>query len=788
MITKEFRKLFTDQLTVAVLCLLLLLNMSFCAYTVHKQVDPEFVGAMKIADQAFQETPEEITASQKLYEEMEANYGKLMDEWSMYEMGIITETELTGPPESPDIPSTYVKDMNDYRLFQRYFAQIITDEQYQGTINEKADSVSQQMKQYKANGYDPRAYAYRLNIRFLDVYQNSAETIRLTGGYVYGWDMLFSTEYMGLFVFLAVIFIGSRLFVLERDTGMHLVVRATPKGHMHLAGSKIIAALLIACLLTVVFFGSAMLVIGLQIGFSSPWDSVQLIKDMIYCPFSLNMAECLGITMGMTALSALGLMLLTACLSLWLKQSLTSMLASAALVGGSFYFFVWGKIPFLKYVNWFTTVSVNELLGNWRSVRIIEHPISQLVVLPFLLVLLLAVCVIVSVAVWDDVGIGAVSPWRISLPRFIPAIKFKQRRIRKRSLKLSRYEFTKLLTTAAALGCVCLIGAKVYLSIDQYTGKLNYADEMKLLYMQEYEKLPLQETADAVSQRIARYEELTSKEYAEKMATIRLDGSLSAEEYAHYHAQVNDAMRHKNRLNAYLDEVEYLLEKEAQTGITSKPVLYVGYSQLMASEFEPILIMLLLLFFCGSLAKEYETSSINLLRTTKRGRAPVYFTKMAIAAGVSMALSIAFTALDAVLVFVRYDMSYLSSPLFTIPAYVNTVSEITIGEYLIFVAILRTVSYTCLGVLIAALSGVLRSEWLCAGSILLLFIPYLLTGIGLTVFEPFDLTLALSADRLYLYSTALGETGSLWFLVIFMAVWSAVAVSLSIVSYRKFCK
>ena len=91
MLTKEFRKLFTDRFTVAVLCLLLLLNIGFCAYTVHKEVDLEFVESMKIADQAFRENSEEILVQYELYEEMKSNYDKLMDEWSMYEMGMIEE-------------------------------------------------------------------------------------------------------------------------------------------------------------------------------------------------------------------------------------------------------------------------------------------------------------------------------------------------------------------------------------------------------------------------------------------------------------------------------------------------------------------------------------------------------------------------------------------------------------------------------------------------------------------------------------------------------------------------
>lgn len=787
MITKEFRKLFTDRLTVGVLCLLLLLNMGFCAYTVHNEADPELVEAMKVADKAYRENPEEIVAQYELYNEMQDNYDDLATEWSMFEVGMLTEdeTELTAPPVEPNIPSTYVEGWNDLRLFKRYFGQITTSEQYQASIDERINMITQQMRQYKSNGYDPNDYSYRLNIRNLEIYQRAADQIHLTEGYVYGWDLLFSTEYMGLFVFLAAIFLGSRLFVLERDTGMHSVVRATRHGRIRLAIGKIVAALLIACLLTVLFFGSAMLMIGLRIGFSSPWDSVQLVKDMIYCPYALNMAECLGITMGMTAFSALGLLLLTSCLSLLLKRSLTAMLVSAALVGSSFYCFVWGKIQFLKYVNLFTTVSVNELLGNWRSVRIGEHPISQLVVIPLLLIILVLLSAVVSSAVWDDAGIGERRTREIKLPRSLPKLRFKPKRRRMRSMRLSCYELSKMLPSITTLVCVGLIVLKIVLSTGDFTGELSYADEMKLQYMQEYAELSLQETADAVSERLARYENLTSKEYAERMATMRIEGSLTAEEYAHYHAEVNDAISHKKQLNAYLGEVEYLVEKEAATGITAKPVLSVGYRQLTENDFEPIWVALFLLLYCGSFAKEYETGSIHLLRSTKRGRKPVWFTKVALAAGVSMLLSVGFTALDAGLVFARYDMSCLSSPLFAITTYADTFSGITVGEYLILLAILRTVCYALLGVLISALSGLLRSEWLCAGTILLLFIPYLLAGIGLTLFQAFDFTMVLSVDRLYLYSTSLGGW---WFFGIFMVVWIALAAVVSVLSHRKFCK
>ena len=784
----EVAKQLSGKLMWGVLALLLILNMAFCYFFAASRTNAELLADLKVADQVYRESPEEITERYLLYKEMNESYEAALEEWQWVEIGMTEGSDMTEPPVEPDIPSTYVEGRNDFELFDKYFARLLTDDAYRKQITSDTDTAMETLIGYKSNGYDVNSYAYRYQIRYLETYQKALEQVKIEMGFAYGWDILFAFSGTGLFIFLASIYVGSRLYLAERDCKMHLLIRTTHHGRGKQAFTKILASLILAILITVLFVASSMAVIGWKTGFSSPFGSVQQIQTMFYCPLSLNMLTCLLLTVAMTVLAAFTIIQVTACCSLLLRRGLLSILAVSVGVGAAYYFAIYGKIHFLKYVNLFTAASAETLLGQWRAIHFFDHPISQLIPLTGMLLLLLLIGAIASVIVWASVGVGVSGSKQSRLVEKISELLEKLPRLRRQSLHLAHYELKKLLPGKIATLCLLLIAVKVILSVNALDRELTYKDEIKLSYMEQYADMTLQEASKAVNERLDHYNLIKSEQYVNDMAVKKLKGEISAAEYSAYRNELAEAMTHSKTLSGFAGELDYLIAKEAETGITAKPVFSTGIRNLLANDFEPILVLLLLILFCGSYAKEYESGFRSLLRSTKRGRSPAFFTKGGFVVGLSLLLALSFTLLDVGLVFAHYDMTCTSAPLFAISTYSNTVSGLTIGEYLVLLTILRTLGYTVLGMLIAALSGTLRREWSAAGVTLLLFIPYLLTGIGLTVFEPFDLTLALSADRLYLYSTALGEMGSLWFLGIFLTVWSAITAVLATVSYRKFCK
>ena len=333
--------------------------------------------------------------------------------------------------------------------------------------------------------------------------------------------------------------------------------------------------------------------------------------------------------------------------------------------------------------------------------------------------------------------------------------------------------------------CMILVIVKICTSVSAFGIGISYEDEMKNIYIAEYRDLPLEETYEAVSERMAHYDEISAQEYVSAMAAKRVRGDISHEEYDAYRAELEKSRTYKDTLLVYQTELESLLEKADKSGIEAKPVMSTGFSILLARDFEVTAALMFIVLFSGLYSREYETGSIALLRTAKRGRERVFFTKAAETACISLIVSLAFSLLDIILTFKNYDMSFVGSPLFAIKGYTDTSSGITVGRYLTLITVLRAVGYMLLGLLISALSGALKSEWGAAGVTLLLFIPYLLRGLGIKMFEAVDITTMLSADRLYLLSTSWGGLAGL---VLIILGWSAVTAAVYYRSYRSFCK
>ncbi len=781
----EIRKQLTGKLMWGILALLLLLNMAFCYYVIGNRSGIDILPAMKAADKAYQDDQASVLEAYYLYKDEYEAYKEAVQAWIDSKRGPNRGETVVEEPEDPNIPSTYFEGWNDYELIDAYLKRVLSDEEYREQIDSDMDTAVRTLLSYRVNGYDTDSYVYRYLLRYVEVYTNARDTVKIEEGYAYGWDILFAYSGTGLFIILAALFIGGRLFITERDSGMHLLLRTTRRGRGRQAAVKLFSAFLLAVLITLLFTFSSMAVIGWRVGFSSPFNSVQQIDAMFYCPYPLNMLTCLLLTMGVTVLAAYAICLLTAGCSLIYRRSLGAMLTAAVLVGGFYYQFHYGNPNFGKYVNIFTAASAEILVGQWRAVHVGSHPVSQLILLAILLFCLLSLFAVAGWIIWSKWGIGVSSSKAGRLPEKIARIAEKLPHLNIRPLSIAACERRKNLSLILSLLCILLIGLKIFLSVSAFDGQLTYLDETKLLYMEQYKEMTLAETYEAVSERLNYYTEISSEAYVNAMAVKRINDEITREEYIAYRNELNDARTYTKTLTSFKGELEYLIEKEAETGISAKPVFSTGVQRLLDSDFEAILIIIFLLLYCGVYAKEYESNFMPLLRSTKRGRNQVFLTKAALVTGISIILSLVFTLIDMGLAFANYDMACVDSPLFTVTTYSNTASGLTVGHYLILLVILRMLAYTLFGLLIASLSGCLRSEWTAAGATLLLFIPYLLNGLGLNLFEVVDVTAMLSADRLYLLSTKWGGLGGLVFI---MLAWGAVMLLLISRAYKRFCK
>ena len=719
----ELRKQLSGKLLPGVMVLLLIINAAFCRYYTSGRPYLDVLPQIKAADKVFRSDPE---TARGIYDEYK-------DEYDAYEKALkeyVQSKGKTGMPPEPSVPCTIYDGVNDYLLFSSYFSGVISQADYEEKINSDINDALKTLRNYKSNGFDENSYSYRYLVRYYIRYSSALEEVKITEGRAYGWDALFAYSGTGLFVFLAALFVGARLFTVERDHGMDLLLRTTRRGRRKCAAAKIVSAFFLVAAIVIVFTLSSMAVIGRRIGFSSPFDSVQQISEMFYCPYTLNMLTCLLLTMAVTLLAAYVICLLTAAFSLMLRRAFGAMLVSAGVVGLFFFAYRFGDPDFIKYVNIFTAASANDLLGVWRAVHVGTYPVSQLIPLSLILFALFAVSATLGVCLWSDKGLGVSGSTKGGvLYRKLEGAAEKFVRPGIRSLSLTFYELKKLFPVMVTVLCLLLIAFKIVTANTAYDGARTFSEEMKRTYIEQYCDTDLPDAYEAVNEQLAYYDEITLPEYISDMAAKRVNKEITSDEYNEYRAKLDEARNNKNSLQEFGAELEYLLEKADETGVSAMPVISSGFSKLTGG-FEALLVALILLLFCGIYAREYESEFVQIIRTTRKGRKKVFFTKTVLTLVIGALLSLLFSLTDALYVFTRYDMTCVSSPLFAVRTYLNTSGLITIGQYLILIAAVRMAAYAILAMLVSALSGALRSEWGAAGVTLLLFIPYLLRGLG----------------------------------------------------------
>lgn len=774
----EIRKQMSGRTIVLVLLILLLLNSLFAYIYARDNTDLENLEAFRELNKDFNEDPEAIRALFEKYENASDEYNNALLEW-------VSNGKKGDRPIAEPIPHTYSDENDDQTVMFLFFRDVLTEEQYKEKINANINEAFRQLRDFDNNGYDKNAYIYRYQIRFIEQYRNLVDKIDLNGGYVFGWDLLFSYSGTFLFAALAMIFIGSRLFPIEKDTGMHLILRTTKKGRWSIALTKILTVFVLSFVVTIIFFLSSYAVIDVYTGFSSWNDPIQQIKNFFMSPHLISIMECLILTMLLTALTLFALSIMTACFTLIMKYSFAGILASAAICGVFFFLSLKGDQNFIRYANIFTVSSGEKLFSTWRALHVGDHPVSQIIPISLMIALLSVLSIVASLLLWAIRGIGVSNPRARRIIADIRKIRERFSRPRIASLSLPRHELKKLFPSTTILICTLIMIAKIFSVNITFSPNESYQSLIKQRFIDEYEEYTLDETYDLVSDKVAYYDKITSTKYVNDMAVKRINDEITYEEYQSFRDEYDEAIILSDMLVSFQSELEYLVEKEAETGIAAKPIVSTGFYVLMDSDFDIALTVLIIVIFSDIYSKEYEIGFISLMKSTKRGRNDVFWTKTALTCGLSMITSAAFFAVDLLFTFGRYDMSYVNSPLFAIRTYSNTSSGVTIMQYILLTATMRTVSFMIFALLVNGLSGTLCTEWITAGVSLLMFIPYLLYGLGIKLFQYADISILLSFDRLYLLSTALG---GVWLIIMLYLIWSGITLLLTISTRRKLCK
>ncbi len=637
---------------------------------------------------------------------------------------------------------------SDRMLFNMLHTSVSQSEGYCVDIQKVIDRAEANLEELVLMGLGTDSYSYKYQLRVISIYKQLRDSVTIESEYCYGWNAYFSYETVNIFIFAVLIMIGSVVFTQERVSGFLPIVRVCRGGRITTALAKLATMGIITIVVVLLFTLTSFGVFGTVLGYSSSENALQVLTEFKLSQYIVSIGEYFILTIVIRLLTFIAfssvLMLISAVVYNY----------SIVYVGGAAFFGLNFLLYTLKYtnadsplknLNFVATASVTPLCVRFRAVNIFGNVLGHMSFMLTLFSVIILICSVATVMIFYKCSVNGINFTRISYyKKKLYAIfgnigtHFRNRKkTKKYTQSLHSYEIHKtLILTRYIYIVLALLMLKAYFfSVLNSPTNTNfdaaYKDYMialegelndeKLQYI-AYERMQIDET-------IGKYDQI-SNQYVQ--------GDIEYITFREYLKSYNEAVYKEEVLQIIEQHRDYLIDLEKNEGIKAWFIYDTGWSRLLNSNVDFYLLASLLLLFAGSFAKEYSSKSScgdfsRLLRCSKRGRGRTFVAKMMSAVTISLILSIVFNILELAVIVNNYSIPSPHAPLLSITHFSESISELTILQYLLLMYVLRSLASILLSLFMCGLSQITGKELNTLGfASAVTLIPALVSHFGLT--------------------------------------------------------
>lgn len=727
--------------------------------------------------------------------ELMAEYNSAKKEWEASDEALFSPRGADGQPIDVKFrfhsPSTLVEGYEDHEILSLY---IDYSREFTAVLGNSVENAKDNLEMLDRFNLATDTSTSDYQRKLIDLYGGILAESDASASVVIGWEEFFGYENRLIFLFLAAMLIAVQIALIDRESGMEPVLRTCRRGRILPAAAKCGALLVTVTGIAILLNLSEILYIGLRFGLSSPMRSVQNLEDYIFAPYAMSILE--------TALLNLAGMILSATLLgalVLLLTVLTGQVILPLIMGG----LVTVANLLLHWI---------PLFGEWRIFNLFEPASGNLLkrpstialselgdcIYPLGIGLLCGLLLLICVAAAITYQLRR-PPTKGRRPLKLLALAEKlakrpnlaRKPLKARRPSLMRGELRKCLSPLLIASILLLVGVRVQQATERFEVTENDVEARMRSYAERFGGLLTEANASAVKAEYDAAIAITDEQLGQENMQAYAIGEMSADDYFNYLREFSVASASLPVLSEVYAHVSYLQTKSAETGLAPHFFYDGGYEDFFDLQLDLPLYLLILLGLSAIFAKEYASDStksgfIQILRTTKYGRKPVFMGKLRWALIYSGGLSIAFALLDLFLLGRGEGFPALDAPLCSMERYADVTIGITVGGYLVLCIALRLLGALIFALLTTAVSCLLKSTKLVLVlTAAITLVPYALYYFGLKPARYFDFTALLSGDRLWLISW---EQGSVTLLVVFVSVTVALTIGLTVISYKKFCK
>lgn len=777
LLLSEFRKINGIRYLRVILAVLLLTNMAVCF--VNTEPSATYPDNRELTEfyKTYDEDPEAVRSA------LEAKRTQMLEAYF-----------ATG--EFGEVASVYTfTPFGDEGLVGAREGQSAYADGFRASMQRIVRSAETTMKEYDYYKVPVDGYLYRYQSEAKRIYTDMGESVTPADANPKAWESYFAYSYVNIFLFIAVIAVGSVIFLYERDCQTEMIVRAARRGRGSLLASKLACTVLSAAGLSVLFSASTLAVYVIRGGMCDISLPIQTLQTFELCPFRLTIAEFIFIRLGYRILAASVFMLVTNILALILKNYVLTYVASAAFYGINavlcVMFFDSVNSP-VRCFNLCTVASADRFLNRYIGINVFENSVNAvwvaLVAYAALIPILAALCAVLYSANLEGVR----------LPKRIPKTKAEKetssRPVRVRRIPVFLCEAKKIFASPKILIFIlAVLVLRGYYSYDNIRHRNSFNDTVFRIYTDRYAGEATDEKLNEIESLVAEAEEA-----AAEIASLQqklINGEIDPSEYAERSSGASEASSEAEMLRPIAKRASYLRSVRDTTDIMPHFVYDTGLNKILSGEGDYFLYIIIVVLFTQSFVIEYAKTSSSggfsqILRTTKKGRGQTFAAKLGSSALLAAVLSVIVNAFDFAVFLKFYSLAdIVKAPLVSLPAFTGLTTGVTVGRYLIMMYAVRIFAAVLLSVGVCAFSALLRQYVpVLTATLLVTLVPHVVASAGMTKAHAVSFFAFLDVNRLVKTSVTSALSGDFTLFVIFAVSASAVCAALTIAAYRRFAK
>ncbi len=695
----------------------------------------------------------------KYYESFQSDPDKVTDVWQRLEQ----------MPESVDKNEKYA--LEYFEAHNEYSTR------YEKDVNMVIFRAKINLKEYEAKDRG-NEYISKYQRQVIDEYTRMME-LGTDNGLVLGWnDHLLYVE--GVYILMVLVVVASvRIFLVDRECAFYPIVRSSKKGRIATVSSKIAAVFIVSLVFSALISGTSLMTSGVLKGLYGGELAVTSIEAYEFCSFDITIASYALVQFVFRAVFGFLLGIICGVFAMAIRETILTLGAGVLFIALNVFissFTYTGNNNIIKLCNMYSLIQCDPIFTSYHSVNMLGAAVPLIIFDIALVILLTAAMFFVLLRLWHIYPAAGrhIQFMKRLLDRFSKRkidennLKIKKKRkIRKLSVKVAFHEINKFFVTYRyTFVIIILIALKTAFAFFYAEYEYRY-DNIYKDYMNALEGVQTQE-----KQRFIREEEVRVQ-YAvsmkESISKKFKNDEITYEEYVEQMEGFWDAKAREPFVGALKTHSEYLNRKIAE-GNNPWYVYDTGWNRLFSMDADLILLAAIIIISGKIFITEHTSKFYMLMRSTKYGRKHTVARKLVLAMGITLFMTILFSAIDILSVLWKYELPFKEFPLNSLRIFEDVSSEVTIGQYLVIVYSIRLIASCFICVVCSFISHVVKNPIAAMAVPAVVFGSFFVGGKYSDIVFGFDALSVMGAHKYALFSARLDVFGDMGMCIIAAAV------------------